>query len=281
MGGGERLQETPAPPPGVLVAGHFREGPDYRMRRARGTRDWLLTYTAAGAGVYRQSGGGPWPAGPGDLWLLSPGAQHDYATEAGAGAWEFWWVHFLPRPGWAEWLGWPPAGRGLSGVHIAHVHSRSRLRRAWERLLADTRRLARGGLREALALNALEEILLIAARERGTTEGRAVDARVQDTLDHLAAHLAERHTLEDLGARVSLSPSRLGHLFRSETGTGVVEALTAMRLREAARLLEYTDRAVAEIAADLGFGSPFYFSRRFAARYGEGPRAYRARVRAR
>lgn len=278
MGSGERGPETPAPLPGVLVAGRFREGAAYHVRRSRGTRDWLLTYTTGGAGVYRLTGGGSWRAEAGDLWLLGPGAEHDYATDAGSATWEFWWAHFVPRPGWAEWMRWPSAGRGLSHLHVHDVRARTRVRRAWERLVADARGI--GTLREELALGALEEVLLVAARDQGTPGG-AVDTRVQDTLEHMAARLGDRHTLAALAARVSLSPSRLGHLFRSHVGMGLVEVLTAMRLREAARLLEFTDRSVGEIAADLGFGSPFYLSRRFAERYGAGPRAYRGRVRER
>ena len=278
MGGGARGPATPPALPGVLVAGHFREGAGYHVRRAHGTPDWLLTYTTGGTGVYRQNGGGPWPAEPGDLWLLAPGAEHDYATDAVQGVWEFWWVHFVPRPGWAEWLRWPSLGRGLSHLRIEEPRTRPRLRRVWERLVADARGM--GALHEELAQNALEEVLLIAARDR-RAPGGAVDARVQDTLEHMAAHLADAHTLAALAARVSLSPSRLGHLFQAQVGMGLVQALAAMRLREAARLLEFTDRAVAEVATDLGFGSPSYFFRRFTQRYGEGPRAYRSRVRER
>ncbi len=269
-------RQTPAPPPGVLVAGHFRQGADYAVHRARGTRDWLLTYTAAGAGRYRQAGAGPWLTAPGELWLLQPGAEHDYG--AGAGGWEFWWVHFQPRPGWAEWLRWPAAGRGLYRLGVSAGQRRVRLRRAWEHLVTDARSAGGGALGEALALNALEEVLLLAAQEL-PVPGRPADPRVREVLDYLGAHLGEPHALQDLAARVALSPSRLRHLVRAETGMGLLAARTALRLREAARLLQFTDSRVAEIAAALGFGSPFDFSRRFTAHYGTSPRAYRQGLR--
>ncbi len=286
----------PADQPAVRVAGHFRQDAAYRILRPRGTDDWLLTYTVAGLGRYGLRGGGTRRAEPGDLCLLPPGAQHDYGTDPDAGVWEFWWAHFLPRPPWRAWLGWPEDGSGLRVRRLGDPRARPRMRRAWERAVADRRGM--GALAGDLALNALEEVLLLAwagtgsGAARGAAGTRAPGAgiraagpaartpaepRVLEVLDHLAAHLAEPHSLAALAARVALSPSRLGHLVREQTGASLGQTLTALRLREAARLLRFTERTVGEVAADVGFASPFYFSRRFAARYGMPPRAYRAR----
>jgi AraC family transcriptional regulator, transcriptional activator of pobA len=47
-------------------------------------------------------------------------------------------------------------------------------------------------------------------------------------------------------------------------------------LLEARRLLAYTAAPVAEVARDLGFDDPSYFSRFFARRAGQAPQDYRA-----
>ena len=268
---------TPAPPPGICVAGHFREGPRYRVRRPQGSRDWLLTHTVAGAGRYALGAAG-WRAEPGDLCLLLPGAEHDYGTDGEH--WEFWWAHFIPRPHWAPWLRWPALERGALRLRLAEARPRPRLRRAWERLVADAR--GADSIGQDLALVGLEEVILLAAAAQPLGDGRpAAEPRVRETLDYLAGHLAERHTLAEAAARVSLSPSRLGHLVKAETGQSLGEALGALRLREAARLLQFTERSVGEVASDVGFASAFHFSRRFAARYGVPPREYRRRLRSR
>jgi AraC family transcriptional regulator of arabinose operon len=276
----ENLHATAAPPavPGSLtvrVAGHYREGPAYRVRRPHGTDDWLLTYTAGGAGLYGAGGGDGRRAVPGDLWLTPPGVPHDYGTDPDAGAWEFWWAHFLPRPGWEAWLAWAPGGAASAARRLGTREIRARMRRAWERLLSDARAVGPPG--PELAANALEEVLLLSARaDPGPVEaGAARDPRVAEVLDFLAAHLGEPLGLPAAAARVSLSPSRLAHLLRAATGRSFGATLRALRLREAARLLRFTDRPVADIAAEVGFGSPFYFTRRFTAAYGLSPRAYR------
>src|ERR1700738_4118812 len=69
----ERMPETAGPPPGVLVSGHFDERPGYRAYRSHGRADWLVKYTLAGQGLYRQPDLSVL-VGPGDLTLLAPGA---------------------------------------------------------------------------------------------------------------------------------------------------------------------------------------------------------------
>lgn len=272
-GGAAVLTDTPAPPPELLVASHFRQDGRYAVRRAHGAPSWLLTYTTGGAGVYRL-GERTWPARPGDLWLVAPGTPQDYRTDPVTGLWDFWWVHFRPRPTWTEWLRWPALADGLLHRHLEGGPSRLRVQAAWERLVADAR--GTGGTGEELALCGLEEILLV-ARDRARREAApAADGRVRVALEYAAAHLGEHHSLPALAARVALSPSRLAHVCKAQTGQSPMRAVTALRLREAARLLEFTDQGVAEVARDLGFDSPSHFSRRFTAAFGLSPRAWRA-----
>ncbi len=264
--------DGPYPPPDVLVTGHFREGFGYRVRRPGGSGNWLLTYTLEGMGLYRQPGVNLF-AKPGDVVLLGPGAAHDYSVPEG-GFWEFLWAHFQPRLGWLEW--WRPrlVGDGLYLARLDDVGERAR--RAFLTLHADA--LSPGGLSRELALNGLEEVLLLAERESGSAGGRSVDPRVRRVLEVISSDLSARHDLPGLSAEVALSPSRLSHLFKQEVGDSVMGTVIRLRLRQAARLLEHTVDDVGAISREVGFGSPYYFSRRFRRHFGASPRQYRASV---
>jgi AraC family transcriptional regulator, arabinose operon regulatory protein len=266
--------EGPYPPPGVLVTGHFREGFGYRVRRPGGSGNWLLTYTLEGQGLYRQPGVSLY-AEPGDVVLLGPGAAHDYSVPEG-GLWEFWWAHFQPRLGWFEWWGPRPVGEGLYLARLDDGRDRERARRAFFALHADA--LSPGGLSRELALNGLEEVLLLTGREGGSGGGRPVDPRVRRVLDVISSDLQARHDVPGLAREVALSPSRLSHLFKQEVGDSVMGTVIQLRLRQAARLLEHTVDDVGAISREVGFGSPYYFSRRFRWHFGVSPRQYRASV---
>ncbi len=89
---------------------------------------------------------------------------------------------------------------------------------------------------------------------------------------------AHRHDLAELATDVHLSPSRLRHLYKRERGESIVQTLLALRLRQAALLLELTAKRVGEVAYGAGFDQPAYFTRQFTRRYGLSPAAYRTRA---
>jgi AraC family transcriptional regulator of arabinose operon len=271
----DSMPETGGPPPGVLVTGHFDERPGYRAYRSRGRADWLIKYTLRGQGLYRQPDLSVL-VGPGELTLLAPGAYQDYGVPEG-GEWEFLWAHFVPRPAWTPLLKLPAVGRGLHRLALARPAARERVEAAFRRLHRD----AIGALHplsEELALNALEEVLLMAGGEV-TGGGRSTfDPRVQSVLEILARDIVVDHSMGALAAAAFLSPSRLAHLFKEQTGQTIAEAARELRLRQAARLLRHSGRSVGEIAAEVGFRCPFHFSRRFRQAFGVSPREYRRQV---
>lgn len=106
------------------------------------------------------------------------------------------------------------------------------------------------------------------------------DARLQDLLQWLLAHIGERHDLDTLARRVAMSRRTFTRQFQKATGTSLVQWLTHQRLMLAGRLLETTDRPVESIASDAGFGSALSLRQHFSARYGIPPLAYRRQYRA-
>src|SRR5262249_26083212 len=153
-------------------------------------------------------------------------------------AWEFLWAHFVPRPTWMALLKLPEVGRGLYRLSVVSPAARERVEAAFRRLHRDS--LGRlHPLAEELALNALEEVLLVAAGVVAGDGRSPFDARVQRVLDLLSHDLTLEHPVEALAAAVFLSPSRLAHLFKAETGETLTEAQRRLRLRQAARLLRH------------------------------------------
>lgn len=289
------IEETSSPPSAILMTGHFKERDDYAVYRSRGSGSWLLTYTLAGSGVYRQPGL-EMHTQPGDLLLLQPAAVQDYSVPTG-GSWEFLWTHFQPRMDWLSWWNLPTTEHGLYLFPIRTPHIRKRLQLAFLKLHADaslpfstlpapsgvpsatspgtemTRTLQR-----ELALNSLEEILLLATQETTPFESVKLDTRIQHILHVMVQNLKAQYDLHKLAQQVSLSPSRLSHLFKQETGDSLMNVLVALRLDKAARLLEFSSHTIATIAEEVGFNSAFYFSRQFHQRFGMSPSAYRQHI---
>lgn len=282
----------PAPPPGVVVLGHFDQPPGYGVNRPHGSASWLFTWTTAGRGRLWQ-GGARTTVGAGDLVVLAPGVPHGYAVEPGARHWQFWWAHCQARPSWATWLRPYGTGDGMYAVTSAPAGLHGRVGTAFRRMHADARwtgteappdpsppnpqvAVAHGSAARELALCALEEVVLLTtAGARPAVPRPGLDARIRRAQELIDADPGAPHTVRSLAGGVALSPSRFAHLFSRQLGQSPMRALREARLRHAARLLESTDLPVERVAAASGFVSPFHFNRAFRERYGEPPGAYR------
>lgn len=281
----------PAPPPGLVVLGHFDQTPGYGVNRPQGSASWLFTWTTAGRGRLWQ-GGAHTSAGAGALIVLAPGVPHGYGVEPGARHWRFWWAHCQARPSWAAWLRPHAAGHGMYVVTSAPAGVHGRVEAAFRRMHADARwtgteappegsppdgqiAVAHGSAARELALCALEEIVLLTTAARPTAPRPGLDARIRRAQQLIDADPGAPHTVRSLAEGVALSPSRFAHLFSSQLGRSPMRALREARLRHAARLLESTDLPVERVAAASGFVSPFHFNRAFRERYGAPPGAYR------
>ena len=77
--------------------------------------------------------------------------------------------------------------------------------------------------------------------------------------------------IEDLGDKVGLSRVQLYRKVKSITGLTPIELLRQMRLQQGYVLLTTTNKTVQEIAYEVGFGTPGYFSKCFRQQYGKYP----------
>jgi AraC family transcriptional regulator, transcriptional activator of pobA len=89
---------------------------------------------------------------------------------------------------------------------------------------------------------------------------------------HDAAHYADE---------LRVPPATLSRALTQVTGRGTKELVLDRVMSEAARLLRFTDRNVQQVALQVGYDDPLYFSRAFKRHFGESPITYRAQSRGR
>ncbi len=113
--------------------------------------------------------------------------------------------------------------------------------------------------------------------------------RNKDVVSDFERHLKDyfkSEELADLGQpsvqyfaeKVHLSANYLSDLLKKETGRNVKEHINEILVKKAKTMLLNSSRSVSEIAYDLGFNYPHYFSRMFKAHTGYTPANYRESV---
>jgi len=91
------------------------------------------------------------------------------------------------------------------------------------------------------------------------------------------AHLTKTDlSVEDVARALGISRMQLYRKVKAVLGTGVTDFIQSLRLTKARELLLDEQRTVSDVAYELGFSSPSYFSTSFRARYQLSPSEFRA-----
>ncbi|GAB4039512.1 helix-turn-helix domain-containing protein [Spirosoma jeollabukense] len=82
-------------------------------------------------------------------------------------------------------------------------------------------------------------------------------------------HLTEQHDVHTIAEELAMTPSSLYGLVKEFSGLSPKEWITNRLIQEAQRKLHYSPLSVKELAYELGFNDPDYFSRLFKKRTGK------------
>lgn len=99
-----------------------------------------------------------------------------------------------------------------------------------------------------------------------------------ETIAYIKENYREELRLSELARRCSVSPEHLSRQFKKETGFGVSEYLSMIRLQQAQRLLcSSPELSIAAVADRCGYNDSNYFSSLFKRTYGLSPTRFRKR----
>jgi AraC-like DNA-binding protein len=112
---------------------------------------------------------------------------------------------------------------------------------------------------------------------QGGHDGARLEAarKIEQSIAFMTRHFNQPLHVARLAKAAHISPSHFFVLFKRWTGFSPIDYLIRLRMREACRLLGSTALSVKEIAAEMGYEDPFYFSRVFKAVHGLAPTDYR------
>ena len=96
-------------------------------------------------------------------------------------------------------------------------------------------------------------------------------------MQFIATHISDPITAADVVEYSGKSRAYVFRKFHEELGTSIAAYITRCRLREAASLLRYTDKTLAEISSYLCFSSQSHLQNVFKKHYGITPAQYRRR----
>ncbi|WP_139491182.1 helix-turn-helix domain-containing protein [Brevibacillus dissolubilis] len=98
---------------------------------------------------------------------------------------------------------------------------------------------------------------------------------LEQVKDYLQRNYSKDIKLEEVAEQFHLSPYYLSKMFSQQCGITFIDYLTQLRIEQAKRYLAHSEKGLKEIAIEVGYANPNYFSRVFKKVTGQAPSEYR------
>lgn len=132
-----------------------------------------------------------------------------------------------------------------------------------------------------ISIHSMLKLILVEINRAKIRDGEEVykpDALFLKFLDAVIGSFKESPTVRQIAISLNTTESKLNQLSKLHTGRTARDVLQGLIASEAKRLFRYEKLSVKEVAYQLGFSDPFYFSNFFKKQTKESPKLYRERV---
>jgi len=253
----------PTPLPLELISvGRSFWTPGASYERVRASRFGLELIIRGGVDLIQN--GRRFEAGPGDLFILHRGSHHTYASQPG---YDWTLKRFVVLQGTG--LDSLVKSLGLEGISAISLRHPARMEQLFRQLWTCCERDRQG---EAHRASSILYSMLMETHQSLPTAG---DGRLAPILRHLQLHLDKTLNRDDLARVAKMSYSHLNRLFKNEVGRSPMAHFEGLKMERARFYLMETTWSVQQVARQLGYEDPLYFSTRYRHYHGKSPRAQR------
>ena len=98
---------------------------------------------------------------------------------------------------------------------------------------------------------------------------------INKCVDYIKKNLNKKLTLEEIAEEMQLSPSYLSKLFQKEMGISISAYIKKQKIITSARMLEFTEYKITDIAEYFEFSSQSHYTALFKKEFGVTPKQYR------
>lgn len=258
------------------------ENGGFFVSRGRGTHpdrilpSYELIFVQQGV-LHLREGRTEYAVGKGEALVLWPNRRHA-GTQPFPLDLRFYWVHFTMKA-LPKGLVLRPAQRADSRMAVPKkvlVGHPDRMEEIFRRFLDDQDQGDLPPLRAALHITLLlSELLEAQPISKTPTEESRSTLHAHHAEQFIRTHFHESITTTQIAQAVHCNPDYLGRVYHRVYGVTLTDAIHAMRMKHACRLLRESDASVKEVARESGYGDTGYFRRVFRQARGLTPSRYR------
>jgi len=246
----------------------------FNWEKGRAMLEYQLIYIIRGEGIFESHETGMLKVNQGSMILLFPGVWHRYRPLVETG-WDEYYVGFNGKivDQWVKKNFLTPTNP------IIQVGINRDIESIFEMIFSIVKdekagfQQAASGLIIALITNAS------AISKNRNAGGSGIDSMITKSKSLMAKNLRGEINIVQLANEIGVGYSWFRKAFKEYTGISPLQFVLQLRLNEAKKLLATSNLMIKEIADELGFESPFYFSRIFKQKCGITAEEYRKKCR--
>lgn len=246
----------------------------FDVNKGRTLDEYQMLYLVEGEGVFTSEHIKEQKIKSGDIFLLFPGEWHSYHPAENS-KWKSYWIGYKgknmdDRVKYGFMLPEKPIYHVGYSAEIIQLYD-SAMKAAKEEAAYSQQRLA-GIVNNLIGVMYSKERNIILNRDRNKVD------IINKARLIIREKLESRITIQEIAEQIGMGYSNFRKLFKEFTGVSPALYQQELRLQKAKELLSTTNTSIKEIAYQLNFDSPDYFSSKFKMKVGCKPSEYREKM---
>ena len=257
----------------ITDIGYFPKAKFHFRDRVQGCKQFIFIYCSEGAGWFKTNDR-EYSVSANDFFILPPNIPHSYGTSEN-NPWSIYWLHFKGQN--AQYISQKiNVISKIDPVRFGTVDDRIQLFEEIYQTLdngysQDNLEYASMCLWHFLSsfifVNHFRHILF--EKNNDITE---------QAIRYFKKNLSINIKLNQLANLFGYSSSHFSYLFKNKTGYAPLEYFMRLKIQRACQFLDLTDMRIKEVALQVGFDDPYYFSRKFSQVMNVSPLKYKRRL---
>ena len=250
----------------ITDIGYYPNAVHHYRRREEGISENILIFCISGSG-YIQVNGNSFLIKPNSYFVIPAFEPHLYHASENA-PWSIYWIHFGGAKSHRFEIFF---GRTIELKDCTSARIDDRINLFNEILTSLELGFSKDNIEFAnLSLNSLLASFFY-VETYCASKGYHSNKPVDRAIFFMQRNLNKCLKIHDIAKHVGLSESHFSKIFRSITGSSPIDYFTNMKMQKAIRLLTNKSFRIKEVAFELGYEDPNYFSRLFKKKIGTSP----------
>ncbi|WNS45952.1 AraC family transcriptional regulator [Paenibacillus sp. MMS20-IR301] len=244
-----------------------------RWRDLDYTPDYSKFYYIIGGEGWLKIGDQEYYPKPGELILMPEGVKQSYSCISGQPFLKYW-CHFSAKVGEINLF------RILELSHVCIPQDPDMVETLFKGITGSAKSDAVYAplLAKSRLLELFSQYLMNLEPGEITYKNLGSARKLTAVLDYITANIERNITIHELAEIAYMHPNYFMRLFKQQIGVPPMQYITRQKIEKAKELLTATSGSVSEIAARLGFGDLFYFSKQFKKHAGLAPTEFRKQL---